>query len=273
MAVKNQSTWQEHTAPDGRKYYYNTETKESSWTKPDELKTAEELKLQACAWKEYKTEQGRSYYYNSETKESTWTCPPELQSILEGSATSETKPDVEQISSEKDASTKTETLTAPETITEQETATNAQTKMERDREIAREALKELLREKNISSTASWEYASRQIGADARFHLLKRSNERKQVFNEYKAQKAKEERELHRQRAQEAREAFKHLLENHDKVYPDMRWKHCCELFGDHSAFKAVHSSERREIFDEVVYQMGRKEKAAAKPHPSYDIYH
>jgi pre-mRNA-processing factor 40 len=174
---------------------------------------------------------------------------------------SETKPDVEQISSEKDASTKTETLTAPETITEQETATNAQTKMERDREIAREALKELLREKNISSTASWEYASRQIGADARFHLLKRSNERKQVFNEYKAQKAKEERELHRQRAQEAREAFKHLLENHDKVYPDMRWKHCCELFGDHSAFKAVHSSERREIFDEVVYQMGRKEKA------------
>lgn len=32
--------WKEHTAPDGRKYYYNKETKESRWTMPDELKKA-----------------------------------------------------------------------------------------------------------------------------------------------------------------------------------------------------------------------------------------
>lgn len=31
--------WTEHTAPDGRKYYYNNRTKQSSWEKPDELKT------------------------------------------------------------------------------------------------------------------------------------------------------------------------------------------------------------------------------------------
>lgn len=31
--------WTEHTAPDGRKYYYNSRTKQSSWEKPDELKT------------------------------------------------------------------------------------------------------------------------------------------------------------------------------------------------------------------------------------------
>jgi len=31
------SDWTEHTAPDGRKYYYNAKAGKSSWEKPDEL--------------------------------------------------------------------------------------------------------------------------------------------------------------------------------------------------------------------------------------------
>ena len=30
--------WSEHKAPDGRTYYYNSVTKQSSWEKPDALK-------------------------------------------------------------------------------------------------------------------------------------------------------------------------------------------------------------------------------------------
>lgn len=36
--AKKASDWKEFTAPDGRKYYYNSSTKVSSWTMPDELK-------------------------------------------------------------------------------------------------------------------------------------------------------------------------------------------------------------------------------------------
>ncbi len=36
--AKKTSDWKEFTAPDGRKYYYNSSTKVSSWTMPDELK-------------------------------------------------------------------------------------------------------------------------------------------------------------------------------------------------------------------------------------------
>lgn len=35
---KDAPAWKEFTAPDGRKYYYNRATKQSSWTVPDELK-------------------------------------------------------------------------------------------------------------------------------------------------------------------------------------------------------------------------------------------
>lgn len=35
--------WTEHKAPDGRTYYYNNLTKQSSWQKPDCLKTPGEV--------------------------------------------------------------------------------------------------------------------------------------------------------------------------------------------------------------------------------------
>lgn len=35
---KDAPAWKEFTAPDGRKYYYNRVTKQSSWSVPDELK-------------------------------------------------------------------------------------------------------------------------------------------------------------------------------------------------------------------------------------------
>lgn len=41
--TKSSSDWTEHKAPDGRSYYYNSVTKQSSWEKPDELKTKTEV--------------------------------------------------------------------------------------------------------------------------------------------------------------------------------------------------------------------------------------
>lgn len=76
--------WTEHTAPDGRKYYYNSKTRESRWEKPDEMKSKTTEATGApnqCYWAEYKTNEGRTYYYNSVTKESKWEKPPELEEL------------------------------------------------------------------------------------------------------------------------------------------------------------------------------------------------
>ncbi|XP_005180340.2 pre-mRNA-processing factor 40 homolog A [Musca domestica] len=70
--------WTEHKAPDGRPYYYNNITKQSSWEKPEVLMTpAERLKHQ-CPWKEYRSDAGKVYYHNVTTKESRWDPPPEF---------------------------------------------------------------------------------------------------------------------------------------------------------------------------------------------------
>lgn len=75
------SMWTEHKSPDGRTYYYNTETKQSTWEKPDDLKTPAEQLLSKCPWKEYKSDSGKPYYYNSQTKESRWAKPKELEDL------------------------------------------------------------------------------------------------------------------------------------------------------------------------------------------------
>ena len=61
--------------PDGRVYYFNKQTKQSVWEKPDELKSPGELILSRCEWRAHKTPEGKQYYYNTQTKATSWTKP------------------------------------------------------------------------------------------------------------------------------------------------------------------------------------------------------
>ncbi|XP_039957250.1 pre-mRNA-processing factor 40 homolog A [Bactrocera neohumeralis] len=70
--------WTEHKAPDGRPYYYNNNTKQSSWEKPEALMTPAERLTHQCPWKEYRSDAGKVYYHNVNTKESRWEPPPEF---------------------------------------------------------------------------------------------------------------------------------------------------------------------------------------------------
>ncbi|XP_057977866.1 pre-mRNA-processing protein 40A-like isoform X2 [Malania oleifera] len=72
------SDWLEH-ASDGRRYYYNKKTRQSTWEKPLELMTPIERADASTDWKEYRSPDGRKYYFNKVTKQSKWTIPDELK--------------------------------------------------------------------------------------------------------------------------------------------------------------------------------------------------
>ncbi|CAN6174009.1 unnamed protein product [Urochloa humidicola] len=77
------SDWQEHTAAEGKKYYYNKKTRQSSWEKPVELMTPLERADASTEWKEFTTPEGRKYYFNKVTKQSKWSIPDELKAARE----------------------------------------------------------------------------------------------------------------------------------------------------------------------------------------------
>ncbi|NXP76260.1 PR40A factor, partial [Ramphastos sulfuratus] len=331
---KQKSTWTEHKSPDGRTYYYNTETKQSTWEKPDDLKTPAEQLLSKCPWKEYKSDAGKPYYYNSQTKESRWAKPKELEDLEGNDSTPATStPAAEATNATTAAATETAaavtTTTAASAATaapeadaaaassvvenessgtataeeqgqaasapagqeqsgeaaanatddssKQEASGDAASKKEDDdtqpvkktytwntKEEAKQAFKELLKEKRVPSNASWEQAMKMIINDPRYSALAKLSEKKQAFNAYKVQTEKEEKEEARSKYKEAKESFQRFLENHEKMTSTTRYKKAEQMFGEMEVWNAISERDRLEIYEDVLFFLSKKEKEQAK---------
>uniref|UniRef100_A0A023GP43 Pre-mRNA-processing factor 40 homolog B n=2 Tax=Amblyomma TaxID=6942 RepID=A0A023GP43_AMBTT len=302
------SSWTEHKAPDGRTYFYNHTTKQSSWEKPDELKTHTELLLSQCPWKEYKSDTGRTYFHNVLTKESRWTIPKELEELkatiaAQGEATKEDD-SVANIQLPSSAPAEAAGSTPgqaqqppqaqpqpqapqqpqqqqqpqqpqqpqqqqPQTVEEEEKSSDEEESKDRpiefkDKKEAIEAFKDLLKEKDVPSNASWEQALKLIANDPRYGTLRKLNEKKQAFNLYKTQKSKEEKEEQRLRAKQAKEDLEQFLQSNDKMSSNTRYRKADQLFGDLDVWKAVPERERKELFDDVLFFLAKKEKEESK---------
>jgi pre-mRNA-processing factor 40 len=77
------AAWREATAPDGRVYYYNAQTKATQWTKPADMMSDAE---KSTSWKEYTHTDGRKYWHNTGTNETTWTMPDVVKQTQQTSA-------------------------------------------------------------------------------------------------------------------------------------------------------------------------------------------
>uniref|UniRef100_A0A665W552 Pre-mRNA-processing factor 40 homolog A n=1 Tax=Echeneis naucrates TaxID=173247 RepID=A0A665W552_ECHNA len=317
---KKKSLWTEHKSLDGKTYYYNTETKQSTWEKPDELKSPAEQMLSKCPWKEYKSDTGKPYYYNSQTKESRWTKPKELEDLegkscllmmsdispavkkavtastttdpavqADNTATMATVMEVETataVSEEhlsqaavhhtpevkaaeapvtsSESSAATETTASVEVAKEERPELQKKTYKWNTKEEAKQAFKELLKEKGVSSNSSWEQAMKMIINDPRYSALPKLSEKKQAFNAYKVQTEKEEKEEARIKYKESKETFQRFLENHEKMTSTTRYKKAEQMFGELEVWSCVPERDRLEIYEDVLFYLAKKEKEQAK---------
>merc|ERR550519_2170967 len=132
----------------------------------------------------------------------------------------------------------------------------------RDKKEAMEALKELLREKNVPSSANWENALKMINKDPRWETLSKLSEKKQAFNAYKIQK--EEKEETRLSAIKNKEDLEHFLMTTDRMTSTTKYYRCEEIFLELPLWKLVSDLDRREIYSDVIHNLAKKEKEAIK---------
>jgi len=225
------AAWSEHTHNDGRRYYYNRVTKQSSWDKPECLKNDSE-RLNTTVWKEYKTADGRDYYFNPATKQSVWEMPAELKRLrgLEEKAGGDDDKDKEE---------------------------EPQWKTKEDR---RNAFKELLEEKGVKATAKWDEALKVIQEDYRFGALNTAGERKQVFTEYLAQRKKRDKEEEREKKKRAKDDFLEALAEWKDLKPNTRYKDVAEAFMETEWFPLIDEEERDELFQDYMDENEKKQK-------------
>uniref|UniRef100_A0A452H0S3 Pre-mRNA-processing factor 40 homolog A n=1 Tax=Gopherus agassizii TaxID=38772 RepID=A0A452H0S3_9SAUR len=281
---------------DGRVYYYNCSSKQSTWEKPDELKSKAELLLSQCPWREYKSDTGKSYYYNSQSKESRWTKPRDLDE-LEGKGGGSPgswgagQPHPRERRQTAPGTPPSSPACAPPPLLlqlpgVQPPAFHAMTPMclcsrrsgdpgrreeeeeggagERctcnwsTKDEAKLAFKELLKDKPVRASNPaqpvWSVPS----------ALPKLSEKKQAFNAYKAQREKEEKEEARLRAKEAKEELQRFLEQHERMSSITRYRKAEQMFGEQEVWAVVPERDRKEIYDDVLFFLAKKEKEHAK---------
>eukprot|EP00794_Sanderia_malayensis_P012946 gene12946-14278_t len=262
---KKKSLWSAHKAPDGREYFYHSETKQSVWTKPDELKTPGELLLDTCVWKEYKADSGRYYYHNTETKESKWTIPEELDKIKEQiKAEQEKAAKEDEESSESDEEDEEDKKKSKDSSIDSTQPAVIEKREYKTKEEAKQAFKDLLKEQRVPSNASWETAMKLIVNDPRYTALPKLNEKKQVFNTYKQQRVNEEKEEYRMKLKQAKEGLRCRLQDHPKMHSWTRWRKVCELFDGEELWDSINEREKKDIYEDVIFFLTKKEKEDEK---------
>lgn len=113
-------------------------------------------------------------------------------------------------------------------------------KIFKDKKEAMEAFKELLKDKNVPSNATWEQCVKIIQNDPRYETFKKLNEKKQVFNAYKTQKQKDEKEENRLKAKKSKEHLEEFLLKTDLISSTTKYYRCDEIFGSSEVRKDTH---------------------------------
>ncbi|KOX67770.1 Pre-mRNA-processing factor 40 like protein A [Melipona quadrifasciata] len=226
--TEKKTDWTEHKAPDGRTYYYNSVTKQSLWEKPDELKTASELLLSQCPWKEYNIVPAGIQHLSPNV------------AITNTSQTSTPEPGGKSAIEQAMAATLA--------------AINIPTPPAKPDEDSNSA----------KGSANDSRTIKLIQNDPRYPQMKKLNERKQAFNAYKTQKLKEEREQERLRLKKAKEDLEQFLLENDRMTSTTKYYKCEEMYGNLEVWRAVGDSDRRDIYEDVVFNLAKREKEEAK---------
>lgn len=245
-------SWTEATTDAGRVYYFNSQTGESTWTRPEGVNiismadassgrkpsSSEPLpganatamaKISgstsstaniAGSWRELTAQNGRKYYINVVTKATVWEMPAEYREFLDRQQN-------------KGAATI-------------------------DRVNAEETFMRILREAGVRSDWEWEQALRLIIDHPSYKCIPSLQERKEVFAKYKQSERVRERDERSRLAQAAREAFQRMLDEDPRIQVGVRWTDAMEFLEDRPEYAAIGSSrERAEIFDAYISHLRR----------------
>lgn len=130
---------------------------------------------------------------------------------------------------------------------------------------AKNAFKALLESLNVGSDWTWDQAMRVIINDKRYGALRTLGERKQAFNEFLAQKKKQEAEDRRNKQKMARDEYRRMLEESTELTSSTKWSKVQTMFEDDERFEAIErEKDRKDMFENYIEELKQKERVKAQ---------
>jgi pre-mRNA-processing factor 40 len=259
-------TWQEARAPDGRTYFYNSATRETTWQKPKELMTPVEQALANQPWKEYTAPDGRKYYSNTQTKETVWDMPGEYKAALDAMAPAARS--LPQAPSFVAGGSTALSSYNPDMANAYESRKSDLALPAINKEVipdyssfqeAEAAFLKLLKRSNVHPDWSWEQAMRATIKDPQYRALKDPKDRKAAFEKYAIEVRQQEKERARERFAKLRTDFLAMLKTHPEIKHYSRWKTIRPIIERETVFRAAESEdERKQLFEEYILDLKKQ---------------
>uniref|UniRef100_A0A2K6AI27 Pre-mRNA-processing factor 40 homolog B n=1 Tax=Mandrillus leucophaeus TaxID=9568 RepID=A0A2K6AI27_MANLE len=273
----SQCPWKEYKSDTGKPYYYNNQSKESRWTRPKDLDDLEGETSYEWAGKQQQQLPQTLQPQPPQPQPDPPPAPPGPTlvptGLLEPEPGGSEDCDVSEATQPLEQGFLQQLEEGPSSSGQhqpQQEEEESKPEPEKsglswsNREKAKQAFKELLRDKAVPSNASWEQAMKMVVTDPRYSALPKLSEKKQAFNAYKAQREKEEKEEARLRAKEAKQTLQHFLEQHERMTSTTRYRRAEQTFGDLEVWAVVPERDRKEVYDDVLFFLAKKEKEQAK---------
>jgi len=265
------STWQEARAPDGRTYYYNSATKETTWAKPAELMTPVERALATQPWKEHSTPEGRKYYAHAETKQTTWEMPAAYKDALNQAQPPTPKPAAPASSylpANPTALTQYREDRTPFESREGPRRSDGIALPAVPKEVvpdyssfeeAEAAFLKLLKRSNVQPDWTWEQAMRTTIRDPQYRALKDPKDRKAAFEKYAIEVRQQEKEKAKERLAKLRADFGNMLRTHPEIKHFSRWSTVRPIIERETVFRSADSEEeRKQLFEEYILELKKQ---------------
>nr|XP_055150959.1 pre-mRNA-processing factor 40 homolog B isoform X22 [Symphalangus syndactylus] len=280
--------------------------------------TGPPLLLSQCPWKEYKSDTGKPYYYNNQSKESRWTRPKDLDDLevlVKQEAAGKQQQQLPQTlqpqppqpqpdpppappgptpvptgllepepggSEDCDVSEATQPLEqgflqqleeGPSSSGQhqpQQEEEESKPEPERsglswsNREKAKQAFKELLRDKAVPSNASWEQAMKMVVTDPRYRRAEQTfgelevwavvpeRDRKEVYDDVLFFLAKKEKEQAKQLRRRNIQALKSILDGMSSVNFQTTWSQAQQYLMDNPSFAQDHQLQNMDKEDALI---------------------
>ncbi|KAH8629196.1 U1 snRNP-associated protein [Alternaria alternata] len=284
--------WSSAKAADGREYYYNRLTQQTTWEKPDELKDDVERALPGTGWAAHMSN-GRRYYVKTGTTETTWEIPEPVQKKIDeynqnqqnqrpppsgpagwpaGPASGapaydnrrerdEYRPDRHDRRDDRDRDRDRDRRDDRESgfggdrpnISFTTGTEHLQFSTPQDAEAA---FMKVLKQMKVQPDWTWLQAVRAGIHDPNWRAIPEPEKREEAFKKYCEDLRAQEKHKEQDRQAKLRSDFTAMLRSHPEIKYYTRWKTALPIIEEETIFRsAKDDAERRALFEEYIISL------------------